>query len=129
MELSSENVTSTFKGCLFKEDELDTAKDVAIVAEGVMMTIGFEPERLESAKDDVLSMLKCLDPTFFRSEGGGWSFLNMCNDGEGKQWTGEHRVMDELVCLALALKLCSYGLGREFWDAFPGGMPYITVEA
>lgn len=36
--------------------------------------------------------------------------------------------MELLFCLGFALGLCRYTVSRKFWEAFPGGMPYITIN-
>jgi hypothetical protein len=123
MELTSENVHDIFLNCLFEDDE---PHDQYVKAEGVMINVGFHPERLESHRGDIESMLDYLHANF--SVGGGWSFLNACNRADGTQWTGLHSVVDELVCLGLAIKHVSYVAPREMWPILPGGMPYFVVR-
>jgi len=76
-------------------------------------------------------MFKEVNVKFFPENeggGGGWSFLQLCEDDHGEQWTGLHKVMDELLMLAIATKHARILLPRELWSALPGGMPYIMFS-
>jgi hypothetical protein len=125
MNLTADNVHDVFMKCLFKDNE---SKENYVEARGVTMHIGFHPGRLEENREKVISMLDCLPDNFKENKGGGWSFLNACNDKDGVQWADMHQTMDELVCLGLALKALKFQLPREMWGAFPGGMPYFSVS-
>jgi len=57
----------------------------------------------------------------------GWSFLQMCEDKHGQQWTGEHRAMEELVVLGQAAGFVALLAPREMWPVLPGGMPYYQT--
>ncbi|KKN01359.1 hypothetical protein LCGC14_1128560 [marine sediment metagenome] len=124
MELTAENVEKVFMDCLFRDDK-DTS-DPAI-AEGITLKIGFNKERLSSHSDDVTTMLAQLPKEFQKDSGGGWSFLNACNNSEGEQWTGLHKIMEQLFTLGLASGKVISQLPRELWEALPGGMPYYVV--
>lgn len=131
MKLTHENVESVFVDCLFRNEELPDGtlpkEGEFTKGEGVVLRIGFHTERLQSHKQDVVDMLNCLKGTFKQSKGGGWSFLQMCEDKDGNQWTGEHRQMDKLVCLGAALDLVT--LTPAEMNAFlPGRMPYICIK-
>lgn len=125
MQLTANNVHETFMKCLFKDAE---PQDNPVEGHGVMMLMGFHPGRLEENREKILSMLDGLPDNFKEGQGGGWSFLNACNDKNGNQWADMHQTMDELVCLGLAIKAVKFQLPREMWDAFPGGMPYFSVS-
>ena len=122
--LESERVTEIFTDCLFREGE-DTTDHVK--AEGILHNVGFHPGRLEEYEDEILEMLLELPEEFQASVGGGMSFLNACVDKDGRQWTGEHRVMDQLFLLGTGIGRVKLCLPREVWDALPGGMPYYIV--
>ena len=126
MELTSKNVEKVFKDCLFLDDE---NHDNYIKAEGITLSVGFHPERLKSYREDVRTMLQCLPIEFQRTpEGeGGWSFLNACNDKDGKQWTGEQKIMEQLFLLGISLNLAQWLMPKEMWSALPGGVPYVVV--
>ena len=70
-------------------------------------------------------------PSQFRlfTEGGagGWSFLNAHEDKDGVQW-GEHKVIEVLVCLGIAVGHARFLLPRKMWSMAPGGMPYFCVS-
>lgn len=123
MKLTSDNVATVFKACLFKEGE---PTDNHVKAEGIIHSIGFHPERLKAHEADVRSMLEELPDEFHATKGGGWSFLNACQTRDGVQW-GEHMNMEQLFCLGIALGLARWQFPREIWKLLPGSMPYISV--
>jgi hypothetical protein len=128
MQLTSENTHSIFMECLFTDNEVEGGMpEHFIEAEGVMVHVGFHPGRIEEHTQDITDMLLQLPKEFMQSMGGGWTFLNACNDNQGNQWTGEQQTMDELVCLGLAIKKVQFQLPRSIWQALPGGMPYFSV--
>lgn len=124
MKLTSENVHNVFMDCLFKTDEPTEAQ---VKAEGILLRVGFNPDRLHDHKQDIRDMLQDLPEDFQTGKGGGMSFLNMCMDKNKDQWTGMHNTQDELVTLGLATKQLNFLIPRNMWSAFPGGMPYIAV--
>lgn len=120
----SARVTEILMDCLFREDE---PMEPRVEAEGVINRFGFHPERLESHREEIGKMLAELPVDFQKNIGGGGSFLNACMDRNGEQWTGFHKVMDQLFVLGIATGQAKYVLPREMWSALPGGMPYIVV--
>lgn len=126
MELTSENVEHVFTDCLFVDDE---PTDKHVKAEGVVGTIGFHPDRLEQHREDVKAMLAQLPDDFQPTGGGGTTFLNACNDKNGKQWTDLHQRMEQLFQLGIGLGLAQWLLPRAMWGVLPGGMPYVGVIA
>jgi len=118
--LESGEVTEIFMKCLFKEEEDSTT---AIIVEGVRSKFGFHPQRLEENKPKILEMVSELDVGFK----GGWSFLNLCLDKNGRQWTDFHKVCEQLLVLGLGVGCMRYVLPREMWDVFPSSMPYVQV--
>lgn len=125
MQLTADNVHETFMKCLFKNGE---PHEGYVEARGVTLHIGFHPERLEENRQKILSMLDGLPDNFKEGKGGGWSFLNACNDKNNIQWADMHQTMDELVCLGIAIKAVEFQMPREMWGMFPGGMPYFSVS-
>jgi len=125
MNLTAHNSHETFMKCLFKDGEpTDGYKE----AHGVMMRVGFHPGRLEENKENIYSMLAGLPNEFKKSGGGGWTFLNACQDKNGVQWADLHSTIDELLCLGLAIDAVKFQLPREMWSVLPGGVPYFSVE-
>jgi hypothetical protein len=125
MELTAENVNNIFIDCLFDEGE-DTSNHVE--AHGVHIRVGFHPEKLKANAPKIIELLNELPDSFKKGSGDGMSFLKICDDKNGNQWTGFHKQMDELVTLGLAIKKLSYLLPREMWEAFPGGVPYLIID-
>lgn len=124
-KLTSENVEKIFMGCLFEDGE---NTDVHVIGNGVITKVGFNPERLKEYEPKIIDMLSDLPDSFKESSGGGMSFLNMCQDKDDNQWSGQHSIMDMLVCLGNAINKVSFNLPRDMWNLLPGGMPYILVK-
>lgn len=121
--LNADRVRELFLGCLFKEGE-DTTNHVKV--EGVMQNIGFHPDRVKAASEEIGKMLMELPDDFMKSKGGGMSFLQACMDKHGNHWA-EHQTMDQLFSLGQAVGKCEYPFPRNMWKILPGGMPYIAV--
>lgn len=124
MELTAKNVNQVFLDCLFKSED-DPSKGVE--ATGVIFKCKFNPERLESHRENIKSMLGQLPGEFMEKTGGGWSFLNACMTKEGTHW-GEHTSIDKLICLGLAIGKIEFCMDKEYWKLFPGGVPYFVVK-
>lgn len=124
MELSSENIEKVIRVCLYRNGEEILNP---VLSHGVIMKIGFHPDRIKQNTDNILSMLKCLPDDFMVSKGGGTSFLNACQNRDGVQWADLHDTVDKLVVLGLACKKLSFTMPREMWHILPGTMPYLTV--
>lgn len=128
--INAVRVMAILADCLFQSGEVT---DDMVKVEGIVTTYGFHPEKLESHREEVKAMLDFLPPQFREDKtilhaGGGWSFLNACNDKHDVQWTGEHRVMEALFALGIGLGYARWLLPRVMWSAFPGGMPYVAVN-
>lgn len=133
--LNPNAVSELFMKCLFTDEEIaELNGDVpvgAVIVEGITIDTGFHPKRLEEAREAVKEMLDELPLEFqpaTKGGGGGWSFLNMCNDKNGVLWTGMHSVMQELILLAIGLDLMAFLMPRDMWAIFPGGMPYVGIK-
>ncbi len=127
MKLTHEAVEATFRDCLFKDSSTPEQRAGAVLAQGVTVNAGFDPERLAKRRGDIDSLLDQLPAAFHQGSGDGWSFLNLCNDCEGYQWTSFHQIMDLLVTLGIAVGRVQFCLPRESWEIFPGGMPYLVI--
>lgn len=123
--LDADRVREIFLDCLSRDGE-DTSNHIK--AEGITTTVGFNPNRLNGHKAEIVAMLDELPDGFKKSGGGGMSFLNACNDKHGNQWTGFHRTMEQLFQLGVAIGKVECLLPREMWSILPGDMPYYTVK-
>jgi hypothetical protein len=102
-----------------------------IAVEGVINTYGFSGPKLEEHTEEIRKMLWNLPKPFLPTAaggGGGWSFLNACQDANDEQWTGLHQRMEQLLCLGIAMGLAEWVLPKDMWPALPGGMPYVVVK-
>lgn len=117
----SELTSNAFMDCLFKEGE-DTTNHVKV--QGLTNMFGLHPQRLEEKRELVTALLAEL-PVEFKE---GYTFLNLCTTKDGNQWTGTHRVCEQLVVMAIGLGLMEYCLPREMWAILPGGVPYLMIK-
>ena len=124
MKLNSETVREIFLDCLFKEDK---NRDNAIMVTGITFSVGFNPIRLNKHKEDIIQLLDNLKDEFKQESGCGYSFLGACFDKYGNHW-GEHRNVEELFLLGIAIDKVEYLLPRELWMILPGGVPYLVIK-
>lgn len=120
-------VHTTFLNSLFTDEEVAEGITHFTEAKGIMLHVGFHPQRLEEQRSQVVEWLSQLPDNFKDSLGGGWTFLHFHTLANGEQWTSFHKVCDELITLGIGLKLCSVLL-REVSSELPGGVPYIIVH-
>ena len=125
MELTSENVERVFRECLSNEKEGDNVRLVEAVRANVKMAM--RRDKLKFYQEEIQGMLLQLPRKFRETDGGGWSFLNLCTREDGTQWTGSHATMEQLVCLGVGAGKMKYLLPRSMWNILPGGMPYLAV--
>lgn len=120
--LTSEDVTDTFDK-VYDEENGDIEIDLALGGPRK-----FSSKALEENKNRIRELLLELPSEFMKSgSGGGWSFLQACDDKNGNQWTGLHMVMAQLFGMGQAAGLVESLLPKELWEIAPGGMPYYVV--
>ena len=130
--IDESEVINTVAYCLYDNKELEnyeegTAPPDTVIVKGITTIFGFQPQRLEEQREQVKDWLESLPDQFRASGGGGWSFLNMCEDRDGNQWADTHKGMEGLMCLGIGLGMVEYCVSREHWDSLYGGMPYIII--
>jgi len=131
MRIDPQEVMEAFLDCLYKESELEFvegAPEGTVVVEGVIATYGLHPIRLEEKRERVTGWLNALPKPFHKGVGGGWSFLNACNQEDGFQWTGLQERVEQLFCLGIGLGLVKCLLPRDVWASLPGGVPYYEIN-
>ena len=128
--LTADVVDAAFRTCFYQPDELpnDKTPPGAVVVKGIMATYGLHPGRLAALRPAVVRWIAQLPQEFLASQGGGWSFLNLCQRADGTQWTAMHLNMEQLCVLAIGLGLAQWLMPRDVWSVLPGGMPYIVFE-
>ena len=127
----SELVQAIMTDCLYGPGEVKEEGQVpegARLVEGIVHTFALHPRRLEKHREEVRWLLDEMGSEFHKSGGGGWSFLQLCNDKHGVQWTSFHAVMETLICLGIGLDMVEWCAPREVWSAMPGGMPYVVFD-
>ena len=122
--LEASRVEEIFVDCLYKDGE---STDNNIRVDGIMLSVGLNPKRIDNHRSEIEAMLEELPDEFKASGGGGWSFLNACNDRHDRQWTGLHQRMDQLFMLGMAIGKVELQSPRELWQILPGGMPYFII--
>ena len=131
--LCVENVDRIFSDCLFRtHDEYDEyIKNNGVVIkvpsiQNPKVTVCFHPERLESHKQEIKSIILHL-PYELHLE-SGISFLDLCEDRDGNLWTGFHTEVEKLALLGMAIKTLVPLIPIQESHILPGGMPYFSVE-
>lgn len=127
--LDPNRVEEVFVDCLFKTDEelKNASEDNTILVDGIMTNAGFFKLRVESHREEIIQMLNQLPDQFKQSKGGGWTFLNACEDKHGTLWTGDHQIVELLVLMGIAIDKVKFCFDKEFWEILPGSVPYIQV--
>lgn len=130
--IQASEVQSIVKKCLFNQEEIDAEgkpKVPWIAAEGVVSQFGFNKERIDENAARIRELLQELPIEFqptVAGGGGGWTFLNACQDKNGELW-GQQRDVDELLTLGIASGWASISMPRDMWNVLPGGVPYFEV--
>jgi hypothetical protein len=122
--IDPQRVTDTFDYCLWHPNDCDGE---CVHVEGIRMA-DFDSESLARSREEITALLDGLPVEFKRSGGGGWTFLNACNDANGVQWTGLHQTVEKLFLLGMGIGRVTTLMPREVWPALPGGVPYYVVE-
>lgn len=126
----SKEVDSIMRFCLFKSEEIidGQAPADAVFVDGISAKLGFHSGRLAEKREEIRGLLNEMSPEFHTKGGGGMTFLNLCNDKNGDQWTGFHRSMQLNIPLGMGVGMARYCLPRELWTALPGSMPYVVFD-
>lgn len=124
MKLTSKMVETILYSLLYTEDEVIDER--IVIVDGIILQYGFHPDRVTNAKVQIAELLKEVPQDFLVDGGGGSSFLRLCFDRHGSQWTGSHRMMESLCVLAIAADLGRWLMPREMWPILPGGVPYVV---
>jgi len=132
MMLTWEKVRDLGADCM-TDNEFETLAEAEanpdmIIVRGPVMTFAFGRAEVEAARSEIDDLLDELPDAFHEGRGEGWSFLNLCEDRDGRQWTDQHRYAELLVVLGLAIGRVDYILPRDMWHISPGGMPYIKIR-
>lgn len=121
-----------FRDCLFTDSEIEAllpqqVAEAATIVEGLTSKFGLNPVRLKRHRLEIEAMIEQLPDIFWAVRGGGQSFLKACIDRHGDHW-GEHRNVEQLVVLGIAIGRMAYCAPREAWGLLPGGMPYVMIK-
>jgi len=128
--LDPDQVRDTFQDCLYhtkEEAEAGLELGKAVTVEGIVWNVVFSKAKLDEHADLIMRMLMELPEAFRQTGGGGWSFLNACDDRHGNQWTSFHETMGMLFMLGTGIGKVVMPLPRDMWTVLPGGMPYYVI--
>lgn len=131
MELTVENLDALMMACLWNDELADSDTGASKVVEGIAHTYRFHMPSVRRRRKQIKELLNQLPIQFHAAAsggGGGWTFLNACQDAQGRKWTGLHLKMESLVMLGIAAGLVQWCLPRDMWGALPGEMPYFVVD-
>jgi len=123
--IDPQEVDSVFNDLLYDELEIDPeAKEQvprgAIIAEGVSHTYCFHPARFEKHIPKIHNWVWHLPYEIDK----GCSFLKLCYDCAGQQWTGFHCAVEQLVAMGVAAGALRSCTPAAMWPLLPGGMPF-----
>lgn len=120
--LTSMMVDEIFRDSLFREEEIIDGKPVEAftIGEGITGNALFHTGRLNEHKNEINQMLEMI-----LDAGDIVPFVNLCVLKDGRLWSGEHYIMEELVVLGIASEILKYPFERELWDNCPGGLPFV----
>lgn len=123
--ISSEKVSRIFTDCLLKKEEIVENKSIVktIYVEGISAKFGLHSERIAQYSEDIKAFVNEL-PEEFKE---GWSFLNLCWTKDGEQWTGFHKICEQLMVLGIASKEMKYCCPKKMWNMLPFKMPYVKI--
>ena len=133
MELTESNVNTIFAQCLLAQEPLEESEPPAsppphhTLVDGILHRFLFDTHALELHLEDIGAMLTQLPDQFHADSGGGWSFINSCDNKYGGQWADYHSTMEKLWCLGIAVGKARYSMPRDLWPSLYAGMPYLAV--
>lgn len=122
--LTAKRVEDTYKACSLKKEEVSKSAEPLvpfIIGEGINNATVFNAERLEEKRTAISEMIGELPKI-----DEGVSFLVLCEDKNGRQWTDLHSTMELLLQLGNATGELQFLVPREMWSVLPGGMPYVV---
>lgn len=123
--IKESEVTKIFKECLFgKEDKLTDEEKLSkgVTVSGINLKIVFNPDKLKANEAKIISFIDNILDDF----DDGYSFTLLGVDKYKNPWTSSQMVMQELMCLGIAINKLKYCIEtRDMWNLLPGGMPYL----
>lgn len=127
-KLTPERVNELFTTCLIQHD-ISCGTDDDLIVEGIKMKVAFSKKSLAILSDDIKVLISQLPENAFNiSKGNGMPFILLCNNKDGELWTGVHRIIEELIMLAIGINCCKYLLPKKLWKLLPGRLPYVVFD-
>jgi hypothetical protein len=120
-------INKMIRDCFFKPEEGKPNEGEFVKVEGLIKNFGFHPKRLADKKARLIELMNDLHPNFMKNTGGGWTFLNLPFEKDGRHW-GEHPDCEAFIAMCIGNGLAKYSMPREMWDALPGGVPYVVFS-
>jgi len=125
----AERVRTLFFDCLFRnqeEAEPFIEEKTYVPSKGIVRSVAFHPERLESHREEILGLMnEIVSDIFFIESGGGMSFIRLSFDKDEELWA-EHQNAEQLFQLAQAIGHAGKNTENPaIISVFPGGIPYV----
>lgn len=122
-----ERITAIFNESLVSLSEMEDNNfpDGTVLVDTSAGTTGFNPTRLENNRSEVESMVGELHSSF---SGDGNVPMALGKSPSGDDWTADHSVMFQLMCLGLGLEKFEYAAPPSGWKLLPGGVPFIKIR-
>lgn len=110
--------------CVFTKDEIVNGQPIKefTCVEGIQNIFFFSTEKLNKNKKEIAELINMLPLMTEIPQ----SFLGLCMDKNGRQWTGDQGVMDILITLGIACDLIDYAYPKEMWDQLIGSTPLVV---
>lgn len=110
--LNPESVRELLISCMFKDSDIKEEKPIRefTLVEGLVGLFILDTEKINENKQKIKELIDLL-PDMSVSK----SFVDLCFDRNGRQWTGEQQMMDVLVVLGVAANILKYTLPKEKW--------------
>lgn len=121
-EMMSALTEKNFLSCLFQKGEDVT---MPVIVEGVLHKFGLHPDRLESQREFIQTMINEMPEEFLEE---GESFLKLPVTKGGYLWTNDHRICEQFIVMAIGLGLAEYVYPKETWIDLPGGLPIVNFK-
>lgn len=104
------------------------SEENVITVEGISFQWRLRRDLLEQYRDEIITMLWEVSPTFRAKHGeGGWSFVKLHLDTNGNPW-GNELDANHLAIAAIALDLaCWLPHDLAQWEDWPLGKPYFVI--
>ncbi len=122
--LDSDKVIELISKCKFSDSEIVNGlptKEFTYV-QGIANEYFLNTARLNENKREIAKLVDMLPIVPLIPQ----SFLSLCVDKNGRQWTGDQGVMELLLIMGIACDLIEYAAPKEEWSKYVGSVPIVV---